>query len=134
MTKELANIEFGAIARRNEIQYSVRSDYLRYDDDWPDASHWSVKFRLRGTEFYFPFSQGPAHEDEPDAVDVLHCLFSDAESVAYSSFEEWCDDFGFDTYSKKAERTYIACKSVLADLYDLFGSDYDTMRDALHDM
>lgn len=46
----------------------------------------------------------------PTTEDVLDSLRSDAESVAWSTFEDWCLELGYDTDSRRAERSYHACQ------------------------
>lgn len=45
----------------------------------------------------------------PEALDVLYSLFIDA-SIARESFEDWCADLGYDTDSRQALETYLACQ------------------------
>lgn len=44
----------------------------------------------------------------PHIADVLYSVLSDTEAIEMS-FLDWCDTFGFDTDSRKAERIYHAC-------------------------
>src|SRR5690606_33602845 len=41
----------------------------------------------------------------PHAADVLHSLILDS-AAADQTFESWCDEFGYDSDSRKAEATY----------------------------
>ncbi len=71
----------------------------------------------------------------PDTCDVIHSLVMDADCLNASTFEEWANDFGYDTDSRKAEAMYRACleialklrnglgETVLSELRDLF-QDY----------
>jgi hypothetical protein len=45
----------------------------------------------------------------PRAADVLHSLILDSSAVG-QSFESWCDEFGYDADSRKAEATYRECQ------------------------
>lgn len=45
----------------------------------------------------------------PEVLDVLNCLILDADSVEYNGFEEWCEEFGFNTDSIKAKKSYDQC-------------------------
>lgn len=73
----------------------------------PGSSHWRVTLRYRRHQMTVPFSQGPAHSSEPTAEDVLGCLVSDANGVIGGrDFEDWCSEYGYDTDSRKAERTW----------------------------
>lgn len=96
---------------------------------WLDrASHYKCKFRLGRRQLSTFFSMGSAHTEEPTAADVLDCLASDAASVdSARSFEDWCSDIGYDTDSRKAERTYKACERQAAALKQFVGADYDAL-------
>lgn len=46
----------------------------------------------------------------PTLADVLSCIIMDASAEGVS-FEEWCADCGYDSDSRKALDTYLACQS-----------------------
>ena len=74
--------------------------------------HWQVTLynprNRRRMSVYF--SMGYGHNGkEPTADDVLSCVSGDSDCADYSSFEEWADEHGYDTDSRKAERTYNTC-------------------------
>lgn len=47
---------------------------------------------------------------EPTKFDVLYCIVSDIDGLEETiGFEEWADNFGFDSDSRKAEGIYHAC-------------------------
>jgi hypothetical protein len=48
--------------------------------------------------------------EKPALDDVLHALVMDA-SACEESFDEWCQNFGYDTDSRKALDTYLQCQS-----------------------
>ncbi len=76
-----------------------------------------------------PFTMGPALEKEPTAAEVLECLASDSSSIDNArGFEDWCGEFGYDTDSRKAERTYRACEHQSHRLWQLLGeTEYDRL-------
>lgn len=45
----------------------------------------------------------------PHPADVLHSVILDSDAVG-KSFESWCSDFGYDSDSRKAFDTYMACQ------------------------
>ena len=70
------------------------------------------------------FSQGSAHKKNPTLAEVLNCLASEASGVDNArSFEDWASEYGYDTDSRKAERTYQICKKQAQDLKALLGQD-----------
>lgn len=59
-----------------------------------------------------------------DAANILDSLVSDAASYTDArSFEEWAEEFGYDTDSRAAEKTYNACGKISRDLTNLLGGD-----------
>jgi hypothetical protein len=75
------------------------------------------------------FSQGYAHKKNPTLAEVLDCLASDASGVDNArSFEDWASEYGYDTNSRKAEKTYRICQVQAEDLRNLLGCDaYETL-------
>jgi len=70
------------------------------------------------------FSQGSAHKEPPTAADVLDCLAMDAAGVENAKdFEDWASEYGYDTDSRKAERTYKICQQQAADLKEFLGDE-----------
>jgi hypothetical protein len=86
------------------------------------SSHWRVTFARGRKRMTVPFSMCPAHSSEPDAPGVFDCLLSDATG-ADQSFEEWCGYYGYDSDSRKAERTYKAVTRQTAKLRQFLGAD-----------
>jgi hypothetical protein len=69
--------------------------------------------------------------DRPDAV--LDALVSDAASYLDArSFEDWCDELGYDHDSRTAERTYLACGEIAKKLTEFVGGSAELNRLAYH--
>lgn len=96
------------------------------DGDWVGARHWRCHIMTgkgnpqHPARMWVNFSQGSAFHADPELLEVLDCLVSDASS-ANGSFEDFCSELGWDTDSRKAERTYRACKRTRAALVRLVG-------------
>ncbi len=73
-------------------------------------------------ELRVPFFQGMAWTTMPTAAEVLNVLALDA-SGADLSFEEWCSEFGLDTDSRKAERTFKAVQRQTTKLRGFLSAD-----------
>lgn len=56
----------------------------------------------------------------PCAASVLHSLLSDARCGADHTFDEFCAELGYDTDSRRAMDTYLACQAVHAQLVKVF--------------
>lgn len=93
------------------------------------ASHWLVTIRAGRFSMRVPFSQGSAHTVAPTTADVLDCLASDASGFENArSFDDWCAEYGYDTDSRTAERTYKIVARQAAKLKAMLGADnYETL-------
>lgn len=58
----------------------------------------------------------------PFAGAVLSCLMLDM-SYAYDTFEEWSENLGYDTDSRKALQTYLSCQENGTKLRKVFSND-----------
>jgi hypothetical protein len=90
------------------------------------SSHYLCKIFKAGrvTPMNVTFSQGAAHKNKPTLSTVLDCLASDASGVMHGqTFEDWASDYGYDTDSRKAERTYRAVCNQTQELLLLVGPD-----------
>lgn len=97
----------------------------RPDPEFPNAHNYRVTLRYQGRSMTVPFHTGEAWTREPNAGEVLKCLLSDASTVEnVRSFEEWCEELGFDTDSRRAERVYRACIRQTDQLRHLLGDRY----------
>lgn len=106
------------------VTYGTTMNYGDLSDWQREAHQWTVELRYRRRRMTVPFFTGQALTDEPSASDVLYCLASDA-SGADQSFEDWCADYGYDTDSRTAERTYRQVVDQTARLRRLLGDDFD---------
>ncbi len=55
---------------------------------------------------------------------MLDCLLSDSQA-GEQDFEEFCAEFGYDTDSRKAERTWKACRAQAPKVKRLLGEDFE---------
>ena len=90
--------------------------------DMPQGStHWLCTLSRSDKSMAVPFSMGPAHTSPPTLSGVLECLRMDSSATDTDSFEEWADDLGYDSDSRKAERIYNTCVQQGAELKALLG-------------
>jgi len=92
------------------------------------------------SSFGLYFSQGSAHTVDPTLADVLDCLASDAsgyenakDAAQYNreknqgslrtEFDEWADEYGYDTDSRKAEKIYKTVKRQAEQLKRTLGAE-----------
>lgn len=70
----------------------------------------------------------------PVFADVLHSLASDSDVIDCATFEEWAENYGMDTDSRKAEATYRACLEIALKLRNGLGeAGLKTLREAVQD-
>lgn len=99
-----------------------------------ECDGWVVSFCRRGerpvSRMQFEYYCGVGHRyltanpaivkpKPPTAAAVLYSLFVDSEASS-KSFQEWCDDLGYDSDSIKAFNTYRQCEAVSGKLQQLF--------------
>lgn len=64
----------------------------------------------------------------PDAAELVDCLISDSDALD-DSFEDWCQNLGYEANSHKAFRTYKQCRENANKLHDLIGPQcFEAMR------
>lgn len=67
----------------------------------------------------------------PNSVDVVHSLLMDYDVLDCASFEEWANEWGYDTDSRSAESIYKACLEIALKLRNGLG---ETVIAALRDV
>lgn len=108
------------------------------DKEWPHYL-WNVVVIYKGGAWSFPYKCGLGHIEKkpgynpdpkppyregtiayeqwineafrpkkPNVSDIMHSILMDSEANSMS-FNDWCDNFGYDTDSMKALRTYQSC-------------------------
>jgi len=71
--------------------------------------------------------------NKPTYADVMYCLLSDAQSVCNGeSFEDFCNDFGYDSDSRKAEAAYNGCVKCWQGFVRM-GADFDDLNTLFED-
>jgi hypothetical protein len=98
------------------------------DETW-EANHFKVTLRHAGRQLTTYFSQGYGISGEPTAECVLNSLGMDAAGYENAgSVESWASEYGYDTDSRKAERTYRLIGQQAKKLFNLLGEDlYSTL-------
>jgi hypothetical protein len=122
------------LCAQKRVRIESRYGEAEIPDGWQPGTHpWKVTLRYQGRRLTVPFFMGPALDREPTAADVLHCLCSDAMGYINSGgFEDWCSEYGYDTDSRKAEATFIACKRIAFKLKAFLAGELATFAAAEH--
>ncbi len=97
----------------------------------PQASAWKVRLTFEKRSLTVDFFTGSAHRDAPNAADVLSCLCSDV-SCGEESFEDFCSSLGYDSDSRKAEKTWKACSRMAPKVRKFLGEHFDEVSSAEH--
>ena len=115
--------------------HSVREN--PFMDNSQSMNHWKCRLRCGRNSMTVYFSKGYGHHGaEPTVREVLDCLASDAGTYDNAKdFEDWCAEFGFDSDSRKAERTWKVIGKQRQSLERLLGPEafngllYDVERE-----
>lgn len=123
--------EYVEMANNFVEKHGVTLDVLgsEYRPFWDEKQpRWVFKLRLRrnGKSHTFEFGQSIADGSaEPEMYDVLACL----TKYDPDDFEWFCSNYGYDTDSRRAERTYKAVCREWAAVERLFGDVLDELRE-----
>lgn len=106
------------------VQPADRNPHMDEDARYP-MDHWRVVLQRPGKRLTVYLSKGQGHHGKPaEAGEVLDCLAYDASGVENSSsFDDWCREYGYDTDSRKAHRTYMVCKRQSERLRQFLGDE-----------
>lgn len=112
------------------IQEFLEKNPVKIDTEWADSNpnmdchdmnHYKVKLKHKGRQMSLFFSQGYGISGAPTVETVLECLSSDSSMLDYG-FEEWADNLGWDSDSRKAEKTYKLCQRQAKKLENMLGA------------
>lgn len=123
----MSNLEH--MAKANNLRIECK-DGAPYNEKFKDSTGYMVTLKLGRKRMTVPFYMGSAHTNEPSACDVISCLISDSTAAGYESFEEWASDYGYDTDSREAERTFKTCVGIGRRLRKFLGDDYQAWCNA----
>lgn len=115
------------IAKHGFKTECVRTDSNPNMENSRDMDHWRVTLKRKQGRVWeqmtIVFSMGFAHNGkQPGADDVLNCIALDSGALEMS-FGDFCSEFGYDEDSRKAERTWEACKKQGEDFESAFGRE-----------
>jgi len=88
------------------------------------GDRWRITLQARGKQigfdFWNSFNDSQSGKD-PTAYDALACISSDVHCP--ETFEEFCGDYGYDTDSRKAEKTFQRVSAFSRKLRSFFTDD-----------
>jgi len=104
------------------FEYEQKSERPDKGTEWDkSATHWLVTLKKDGRNMSFYYSMGSAHTEPPKMEDVLDSVVSDS-SCDLSSLNTFCEEFGYEEDSRKAEQIYLACVRQKQSLFVLLDS------------
>lgn len=108
----------------NEIglTFSSSEDKLVNEDGWV-AYHSVITLTRDNKTMVVNFKRGEGVKESPSLAVVLECVLSDINGINDMTFEEWANDFGYDSDSRSAESIFNACKKEYDDLNNLLTKD-----------
>lgn len=87
---------------------------------------WTVVLKRGRRKMTVPFWTGIVWSKEPTSEDVLNGLLIEADGFENASgFEDWCNEYGYDADSRKAEKTYKAVERNAQRLSRFLGEKYE---------
>lgn len=93
------------------------------DEDGWEHHAYKVRLHRAGRQMTTTWMQGLGITDDPNPRDVLESLFLDAAGYDNArGFEDWANDYGYDSDSRKAEALYRRVgqnAKRLANLFDV---------------
>lgn len=111
-------------AARLGVSVEITKDRgVQVEDDWGHHAYvLRVTFGNGKSWTGIPWRQGLGVKISPSEVpaDILDSLVEDATTV---DFETWCDEYGYDSGSRKAYATWETCGAYYATLRDILGAD-----------
>lgn len=115
----LTNIKF-IIKRGAKLPIAKRDKWQK------DAFDYRVTLRYKGRRMSLDFWTGKGWTKAPELSDVLDCMFSDLP-YADMTFDEFCNETGFDNDSRKAERSWKATRKQARKFNELLEEDCDAL-------
>jgi hypothetical protein len=110
-----------------ELEYIGRTKH----DGW-DCNEWIATLEYDGKMIETPFFTGLAIS-EPIVDDVIYSLLMDNISSNHTNFEDWAEEMGYDTDSRKAEQTYRNCLESGHKIRMLLGDDIEYFEEKYED-
>lgn len=108
------------------IEHRIAEAPAHIDYKWASNSTWyAVTLRMGTRKLAVPFGMGIGLQRDPDVMDVLSCLISDASSAENAdSYHEWCHELGMDPADNANRRTYGAILTNTSKLKKFLGDKY----------
>jgi hypothetical protein len=120
-------VQLKDLVRSRGVRSKAIEGAVEIPENMRDMDPWTVTLTYEGRKLTVPFFMGIGHHGaSPQAYEVLGALLSDVSTFENAtSFEEWASDYGYDPYSRSAERIYNAIAKLVPKVHKLLGEDFD---------
>lgn len=81
----------------------------------------AITFECETGKAYLPRYATVKKLPGPELADVLSSLSMESDVIDYRGFEDWAENFGYESDSRKAEAVYKACLDIALKLRNGFG-------------
>lgn len=130
MSNQISQYQQQAIdfAKKNNVKLTIiGSTYGKhFTDDKEERYIFKCMLQRNKKQYTFNFGQSlQAGAEEPNMYDVLTCL---TKYDPYN-FEDFCGDYGYDTDSRKAEKTYKAVQKEWESVERLFSDVLEELQE-----
>ena len=96
----------------------------RPDNTDMEGDHYYCTLKKNKNTYAFYYTKGYGFKGEPPTIsEILETFIEDTGPVGYKDFEEWANEYGYDTDSLKALRIYKAIKRQNAHVSRVLGED-----------
>jgi len=112
-----------------QMMMTIKSERVSVNPNAEDnfqGLHYKVTLKRPKCQMTIYFSMGYGLNYNPTIGMVLSCLISD--SISYDNadtFEEWASEYGFDTDSRNAHKTYKTVEKQTERFKKFMGESYD---------
>lgn len=113
---------FKEIVKSLNVKIDLIGTRRYFDEDTESRNVYKITVRRDGKQISFKFGDSINHTlegIEPDLYDVLTTISAEYD-FNNTEFEEFCSEFGYNTDSRKAEKTFKLWKKQNTKLHKLF--------------
>lgn len=111
------------------------SDAKFTNKGFPKSNGFRIEISGGGVSFEFDYFVGCGILEIPKKERVLENLFSDASFYENSAnFESFCEELGYNSDSREAEKIYNDCGETFKNLHKIFGADYEAVRSSFEEI
>lgn len=126
---EIAAQQIGDKWQELRLTATIRGGHIQEDADKWQHRAYTIAIRSGPADVaLLPWRQGLGTKSEPVPCEVLAICCRDFVDADGQSFEDWCDAFGYDSDSRKAEKTWHQCLA-LGDKIKLLGLSDKTIAE-----